>query len=179
MLDRLDSLLDAMIAATSLPDLHPAAVHFPIALLLTALLLDLACLLFRRQPWLDRAAATLYLLGAAGAGIAYLTGNTAAEGLTDLPGAAQVALAEHERYALMTLVAFAGVGLLRLLVAWLARRDKRVEVGALRLIALAASLGAQVLLLVTADHGGALVFQHQIGVAAVQQRAVDTENLEP
>lgn len=171
--------VSALVAATSLPNLHPAVVHFPIALLLTALGLDLACLLLRRQTWLDRAATTLYVLGALGAGAAFLSGDSAADSTIDLPGVVQAAMAEHERFALMTLVAAGVTAALRLLVSWLGRKGKRLEVGALRLVALTASLVTAGLIVVTADHGGALVFEHQVGTAAVQQRALDTEDLEP
>lgn len=171
--------LAALVAATSLPNLHPAVVHFPVALLLTAFGLDLACLVLRRQTWLDRAATTLYVLGALGAGAAYLSGDAAADAMVGLPGVAQAALAEHERFALLTLVAASVTAALRLLVSWLGRKDKRTVVGAFRLLALAVSLATQGLLLVAADHGGALVFEHQLGSAAVQQRALDTEDLEP
>ena len=52
---------------------HPLVVHFPIALLLTAVLLDLAALVLRR-PGLHRIALWNLSLGALGAGIAVLTG---------------------------------------------------------------------------------------------------------
>jgi len=171
--------LSALVAATSLPNLHPAVVHFPIALLLTALALDLGCLLLRRLTWVDRAATTLYILGAFGAVAAYLSGDAAADSMLGLPGVAQAALAEHERFALLTLVSAAVTAALRLLVSWLGRRDKRLAIGAFRLLALAASLVTAGLLLVAADHGGALVFEHQLGSTEVQQRALDTEDLEP
>lgn len=179
MTNALSELLSPLLAATSLPNLHPALVHFPVALLLTAFGLDLACLLLRRQTWLDRAATTLYVLGALGAGAAFLSGDAAADSMADLPGVAQAALAEHERYALLTLVAASATALLRLLVSWLGRKAKRTEVGAFRLLVLAASLVTQGLLLVAANHGGALVFEHQLGSPTVQQRALDTEDLEP
>jgi len=179
MIKPVAELFSSLVAATSLPNLHPALVHFPVALLLTAFGLDLACLVLRRLTWLDRAATTLYVLGALGAGAAYLSGDAAADSMVDLSGAAQAALAEHERFALLTLVAAAVTALLRLLVSWLGRKDKRIVVGAFRFLALAASLATQGLLLVAADHGGALVFEHQLGSVAVQQRALDTEDLEP
>jgi uncharacterized membrane protein len=179
MTSHLRDLLDAALAAASLPNLHPAIVHFPVALLATAFGFDLACLLFRRQVWLDRAAPALYALGTLGAGIAYLTGEAAAEAMTDIPGVAQVAIAEHQRFALWTLIAFSGVSLLRLLLSWLDRKDKRLAVGFFRLLVLAAALGAQSLLFLAAENGWGLVFKHQLGEGQVERRAVDTENLEP
>ena len=53
--------------------LHPLVVHFPIALLLTALGLDLLALIARR-PSLHRVALWNLVLGTLGAGVAVLTG---------------------------------------------------------------------------------------------------------
>jgi len=99
--------------------------------------------------------------------------------MRDLSPSAEIAMHEHENLALWTLCAFAGVTLLRVLVSWLGRRDPRVHFGFFRLLALLAAIAAQGLLCLTADHGGALVYRHELGVGAVKQRYVDTEDLEP
>jgi uncharacterized membrane protein len=153
-----------LLVFTALPNVHPAVVHFPIALLLTAVGFDIACVFARKYPWLDRAATALYLLGTAAAGAAYLSGDHAAETLPRIPGAAAATLATHERWALLTLCAFAGVSALRFLVTWLSRRDRRVQIGFFRLIALMAALAAPVLLVITAEYGGRLVYSHGLGV---------------
>lgn len=57
---------------------HPLVIHFPIALLLTALLLDALALVFKR-PQLHRVALWNLLLGTLGAGLAVWTGTRAAE----------------------------------------------------------------------------------------------------
>jgi uncharacterized membrane protein len=179
MLDALTRLLDPLLTRTSLPNLHPAVIHFPIALLLTAALFDLACLLFRRQLWMDRSASALYLLGTLCAGASYVTGLMAAQSLSGMSGVAEAAMWEHRDIALLTLIAFTGVTVLRVFATWLARRDKVIQIGPIRLLAVAAALGAQALLVLTADRGGALVFRHELGIDTVQQRALDRENLEP
>lgn len=57
---------------TSLPNLHPALVHFPIALAPVAVLFDVASAVrFRTRSWLDQAATSLWVLAAVGAGAAY------------------------------------------------------------------------------------------------------------
>jgi uncharacterized membrane protein len=179
MLERILPLIDRLLAHTNLPDLHPAFVHFPIALLFTALLFDLACLVARRQVWLDRAAAALYVLGTLGAGLSYLTGLLAERTLGELGAAAEIAVHEHQDLALWTLSAFAGVTLLRVVVSRLGRHDRQISFGFFRLLALLAAIAAQGLLFLTADYGGALVFRHEIGIGTVQQRTLDRENLEP
>ena len=65
--------------AEVLPNIHPAFVHLPLALLPVALAFDVLSVAQRRQQWLDRAAASLYCLGAVGAVAAYLTGQRVGE----------------------------------------------------------------------------------------------------
>lgn len=155
-----------LLAYTALPNLHPALVHFPIALLITAFAVDVACLVLRRQRWLDRAATLLYALGALAAGATYLSGEKAAESLVNVPNAAQTAIYDHEDAAFLTLVFFAIVALFRLLVWY---RDRRAmgwtPLGPFRLLVLAAALVGQFLVLRTADKGGALVYKHAVAVS--------------
>ncbi len=58
--------------------LHPLIVHFPIALLLTSLAVDVLTLAFRRPQW-HRLALWNLTLGTLGAGVAVLTGLQAEE----------------------------------------------------------------------------------------------------
>lgn len=147
-----------------LPNLHAAVVHFPVALLLTALLLDLAALCLRRVVWLDRAALLLWLLGWIGTCAAFLSGHRAADALNGLSGAADLALWEHADLALYTLVAFTVVIALRLLAARLEQTHQATRPSALRLVVLVLAIVAQALVITTADHGGALVYRHGVAV---------------
>jgi uncharacterized membrane protein len=153
-----------MDAWTSLPNLHPAVVHFPIALLPAALLFDLVCLLRPTWTWLDRGAAALYALAAAGAGAAYWAGNEAAETLGTLAPAARAILEEHEDLALWSLIALSALAVLRLALAWREHDRPRVGAGPLRWILLLGGVGALALLATTADHGGSLVYRHGVAV---------------
>ena len=143
---------------------HPAVVHFPIALLLTAALFDAGCLVFRRFLWLDRAAAALRTVGGIGLGAAYLTGERAAEAAAPVTGIAQGVLADHHDLALLTISSWGAALALRLFVSWLGRDDLEVQLGIFRLAALVLVFGAAALLVLTAFHGGQLVYDHGIGV---------------
>jgi uncharacterized membrane protein len=83
-----------------------------------------------------------------------------------ISASAEAVLANHEDLAKLTLIAFSIVAVLRLLVSWIGRRDRQVRVGFFRLVALAAALAALLLLVATADRGGALVYRHGLGVEA-------------
>src|SRR5882672_9192697 len=135
-----------MDAWTSLPNLHPAVVHFPIALLPAALLFDLVCLLRPTWTWLDRGAAALYALAAAGAGAAFWAGKEASERLPSLAPIARGILEEHEDLARYSLIALSVLALLRLALAWREHDRPRVGAGPLRWILLLGGIGALALL---------------------------------
>jgi len=139
-------------------------IHFPIACLFLAPLFDIGCLVFRKRVWLDRAAIALYVIGTIGAGAAYLTGQRAAAALQDLSPGTESALADHENFAVLTLVALSVVSLVRLAVNWLARNDRRINLGFFRLVAIPVALAGLAMLALTADRGGTLVYKHGVGV---------------
>lgn len=166
--------LVALVTSPSYPNLHVIAVHFPIAFIVLAPLLDLGCLVFRSQMWLDRAATLLYVVGTAGAGAAYLTGQRAAEVLENLSATAESALADHESFAVLTLVGLGVVSLVRLMVSWLSRDDRRVHIGFFRLVALPIAFGGLLLVGLTADRGGHLVYGQGLGVG--EQTSVEASD---
>jgi len=165
---------DDLMAMTALPNLHPAIVHFPIALSVVALLFDAMLWIRWYSAPIDRSAAALWLLAALGAGAAYLAGEEAADGLGELTPAVEAALTSHADAALKAAWA---LGVLALLRAWLAWRDgvevrgadtaakRRHRRGALRVFALLGALIVQGLVAYTADRGGALVFRHGVAVS--------------
>lgn len=158
-------MLDQLMSSTALPNLHPALVHFPVALLITALALDLAMLAMRRWTWLDRMAALLYSLGAIGGLAAYLSGRQAANSMRGLNSRAEAAMWDHGDWALITTAVFAVIAVLRVVVARRDSRAERIRLGPMRVIALIGALLGQGLIFETADRGGALVFRHSIAVS--------------
>jgi len=158
-------MIGAEIAGTSLPNLHPAVVHFPVALFLTALLFDVACLLVRRARWLDPAAAALYALAAISAVVAYRAGRAAEDSLVGIAPAIEPLLAEHADWAWWTVWAFTTVAAVRVAIAWSDRHLLERGIVTARLAVLAAALAGAWLLFETAEHGGALVYRHGVAVA--------------
>lgn len=164
-------MIEALLEATALPNLHPALVHFPIALAAVALIFDAVVAIWPRWVRADAAGAALWVLAAAGACAAYLAGEHAAGEVGLLDGAAEAALGEHADAALATLVALGLVALLRVSLTWRARGADQVERGALRAVALLGALAVQGLVIYTADLGGALVYRHGIAVSLAEPEA--------
>lgn len=135
---------------------HPVAVHFPIALLSFALVVDLAALMRRRPAW-HRLAYALLVAGTLGAAIAVVTGNAAAAPFRE--SALAAAIQDHEDRGSLAFLAFLVTAMGRLPL-FLRRRDGG---WALRLWIAAAAVGVSLVGL-TSYHGGRLVYDHGVGV---------------
>ncbi len=146
------------------PNLHPAIVHFPIALLFAAVLVDFLGLIFKGRISWNTTAVTLFVLGAFGALAAYLTGDEAAEDMT-IPQWAEHTLTEHADLALWTVWFFGIYAVLRLAALGFNRERKTVP----SLVLFVIALGGLVLLFETAEHGAQMVFKHGVGVQRVMQ----------
>lgn len=154
---------------TALPNLHPALVHFPIALWPTAVLFDLATWWWKAQGqnWFGRTAAALYGLGALGAGLAYWAGRGAADSLPTLAVETQLHLNQHADSALYALWSMGVVAAVRIGVEWW---DQNGSLRIPRLVVTLAAVACLPILFRTADLGGGLVYQHGVAVAQVEDR---------
>jgi uncharacterized membrane protein len=137
------------------PRLHAALNDLPAALLLLAVLFELASVILRR-PNLRVAGYWTLVSGAVGGVLAVLSGLQAEEHIAH--GEAVHELMEtHEKLALITLGIFAVVALWRIV------RESRMG-GTERGAALGLSLVGLGVLLTTAAYGGKLVFDHAAGI---------------
>jgi uncharacterized membrane protein len=137
------------------PRLHAALNDLPAALLLLAVLFELASVLLRR-PSLRTAGYWTLVTGAVGGVLAVLSGLQAEEHIAH--GEAVHELMEtHEKLALITLGIFAVVALWRIV------RENRMG-GTERGAALVLSLVGLGVLLTTAAYGGKMVFDHAAGI---------------
>lgn len=161
---------------TSLPNLHPALVHFPVALAVTALFLELVSLVLPRRTWWEHAAALLYALAAVGAVVTYLSGRQAADGVGAISARAEAVLATHADLALWTMLALAAAAVFRVTASLKDSSRPVARLGALRALALGTLLVALALVARTADLGGALVFRHGV---AVKSAGVQTPRTAP
>lgn len=133
---------------------HPLVVHFPIALLFSAVALDLAAIALK-QPGLHRIALWNLSLGTLGAGIAVLTGLRA-EGVAKHSFEIHQVMELHKRLGIVTLI----LGLM--VVSWrLKQRDRlspRARIATIFLSTIMAGTLAW-----GAHLGGRLVYEFGVG----------------
>jgi len=142
-------------------DLHPAVVHFPIALGVVGALAELVYLVIRR-PWMKWFGPLLLTLALAGSGVAYFSGKAVGD-KAERQGVPEVAVDKHEESCIWALGALG----LATLLSWAVRpTGKGIWLSAL--IALAAAG----LTLYTGYLGAELVYVHGAGhVKAAAGRA--------
>lgn len=150
--------------------LHAMIVHFPIALVISAFATELIGLL-PGKDFFRKAGFYLLILGTVSAGVAYLSGTWAGEGVTE-SGALKQALETHEEaaeLALWVLIAAAGA---RIALEVLKRYR-----GALKAIALILFAAGLLAVGRTGYYGGQLVFKHAAGVQfTLGWNAVETQH---
>jgi uncharacterized membrane protein len=140
------------------PRLHAALNDLPAALLLIAVLFDLAAALARRPALRVIGFATM-VAGAVGGVLAVVSGLQAEEHIAHGEAVHRV-METHETLALVTL------GIFGVLALWRVVREKRMG-GTERGITLALSLGGLGVLIATAVLGGRMVFEHAAGIPTV------------
>jgi uncharacterized membrane protein len=137
------------------PRLHAALNDLPAALLLIAVLFDLAAALARR-PALRVIGFAVMLVGAVGGVLAVVSGLQAEEHIAHGEAVHRV-METHETLALVTL------GIFGVLALWRVFRERRMGATE-RSVTLALSLGGVGVLIATAVLGGRLVFEHAAGI---------------
>ena len=142
------------------PNVHPLVIHFPIALLIAAVVVDLVSVLRPRWSWVGTAATALYAAGAVSALVAYLTGRQAAAGVL-IPGMAQPIVLDHWNWALRTVVYFGALAFARLALSVSGQHLSY----SVRVLAVVLGVGGTLLLFHTAEQGARLVFEHGVGVS--------------
>jgi uncharacterized membrane protein len=139
---------------TTLQNLHPLFVHFPIALLTGATAVYLAAAVLRRDQW-GWAALWMLELGAVAAGASIWTGLRAGSSVMVAPSVRENVLAYHERF----MIAAGVLSLLAAVWAIFARPlPRRGRLGFLALLVVMTAVLAR-----GADYGGWMVYGYNAG----------------
>lgn len=137
--------------------LHPMVVHFPIALLITGFLFEIAGLVIKKE-FFSKAGFYLLILGSAGVLAAYFSGQNAGSGIEEA-GPLKDALEMHEDAALLAAI-LSGVALaVRLGLVFYKKYQ-----GALKYVSVILFFAAVLAIGKTGYYGGDLVYKHAAGV---------------
>ena len=159
------------------PNIHPVLVHFPIAIILLAVLMDLLNFFLPDKWWDDLKSTILYGIGTVSAIAAYYTGTLAADSVF-LPSGAQSVLNEHADWALWTVWFFGIYAVLRILLHWYQKMDqKTIRIGLFVIVLIGVFF-----LYETGDHGAEMVFGYGAGTGQLVEQqstaSVSTDSLQ-
>lgn len=148
------------------PSVHPMLVHFPLAILIVAILLDfISFFLPKKQKWwTEETTAFFYGVGAVAAIIVYFTGKAAANSVF-LPAEVQTVLNTHADWAWWTVWFYGIYAVARILATWKVPIKHHLE---LHLGFFALSFVGLFLLFQTGDNGAKMVFKYGVGVQTTE-----------
>jgi uncharacterized membrane protein len=155
-----------------IPNIHPFIVHFPIALLVLAVLFDLSRLFFKQEDWLEKATLALYTTGSLGLIAAFLSGRQAVQTVS-VTGDAVPLVTSHEDWALYTLIYFLIFTGIRFITWW-----KQLEKGFVLPVLLIFAVGGTGMLWYTGEMGAKLVYKHGVAVGEIDRLQQQIESLE-
>ena len=148
-----------------MPNIHPMMIHFPIALIITTLVVDVLGVALRKKSF--TVAGTITTAGALiGAIVAVLTGLFA-EDSSWIPGAAHEILETHELFGFIALGVIAMMAVMRL-----ALHDRLT--GGLRWLMILMGTIATGVIIFGAYLGGEMVYNHGAGVKAAENCVKDS-----
>jgi len=134
------------------PHLHPMIVHFPIALFMMALVLDLVSFITKKETF-HHSALTLYVIAALMTPMVVRTGMLEATKL----GLSHPLLDKHRTFALWTM----WTSLMSLPLLWLIKKETPKY---FRMIFFVFLITVAVLVSIGADIGGRMVYEYGVGV---------------
>lgn len=148
-----------------MPNIHPLLVHFPIAFLTAFLALDFFGSLFKQIPWRNVAGWLLYL----GTVSALLTVAAGFQAAATVPhgDAVHVIMEQHKNHGLFVLGIAVFLSLWRIAAGGVV---KSLANGFYLLL----SAVMVIIMVLGADLGGLMVYQHGIGVTTVAKPAAET-----
>jgi uncharacterized membrane protein len=144
------------------PNVHPMLVHFPIAIIITAVFLDFIYLIWKKD-WLRNSVMTLFAFAVLAGLVTYLSGKQAVDSVS-VPMNAELTASYHADWALYTLLYLSSYTAIRAFFFWKKIDGKRF----IAILLFLAGLAGCALLAKTADLGGKLVYKYGVGTQKVK-----------
>lgn len=155
-----------------LSNIHPLIIHFPIALLVVAVLFEIGRLFFKNNDWMTKTILSLYAIGTTGLLAAFWSGRRAVEAVT-VSGDAVPVVTTHEDWALYTLIFYTIFTIARFLVWW-----KEKDKFTIQLVVIISAIVGTGMLWYTGELGAKLVYKHGVAVGEVDRLNQHIEILE-
>ena len=166
--------MDSVVKFLQPYQLHPVVDHFSVALLFTAVLIDLVASIAPNRIWLRYTALTLMILGAIAAGGSYFTGDMEADRIWNALGdPAREVLKRHAQLGEYLAIIFGVLAVWRILIQSLG------FMAGSRGIYLIFALVAIALMGYQAHLGGVLVYEYGAGTALMASAPVPSEAASP
>lgn len=149
---------------SAMANVHPLIVHFPIAFIIAFFIVDLIGSIFDSDDWRKVASGMLYL-GTISAGLAVYFGFMAAASV-DHGNNVHLIIIKHRFFGISVL------GLSVFLSLWRLMSGGAIR-GVMNIIFLLFAAILNVLIILGADLGGLMVYQHGVAVEAVKVNTID------
>jgi uncharacterized membrane protein len=166
--------MDSVVKFLQPYQLHPVVDHFSVALLFTAVLIDLIASIAPNRIWLRYTALTLMVLGAIAAGSSYYTGDMEADRIWNALGQpAKDVLKTHAQLGEYLAITFGILAVWRILI------QAAGFMAGSRMIYLFVAIAAIGVLGYSAHLGGVLVYDYGAGTALMAAAPVPSEGASP
>ncbi len=166
--------MDSVVKFLQPYQLHPMVDHFSVALLFTAVLLDLIASMAPNRIWLRYTALTLIILGAIAAGGSFFTGDMEADRIWNALGQpAKDVLKTHAKLGEYLAITFGILAVWRILI------QAAGFMAGSRAIYLIVAIFAIIVLGYSAHLGGELVYDYGAGTALMAAAPVPSEGASP
>ncbi|MFP8489738.1 DUF2231 domain-containing protein [Gracilimonas sp. Q87] len=157
--------MELLITPDWAPNIHPLLVHFPIALIVVAVLANFATFFIPEKWWDETKNTILYVTGALFTGVTYYSGTVAADTIF-LPTEAQSVLSEHSDWAEYLLWFFILFAIMRITF----HRFDLFEKKSFKIIAFITVLPGLFMVYETAEYGGEMVYGYGAGTGQLLQQ---------
>ena len=166
--------MDSVVKFLQPYQLHPQVDHFSVALLITAVLIDLIASLAPNRIWLRYTALTLMVLGAIAAGASFFTGDMEADRIWNALGQpAKDALKTHAELGEYLAITFGILAVWRILI------QVAGFMAGSRFIYLTFAIISIIVLGYQSHLGGVLVYDYGAGTALMAAAPVPSETASP